>query len=413
MKVLIVNTQSINHNNATGITLRSIFGHLEASDCYELYMQPCDKAKDAIPLRSERIPAMVCLPRHLANKVVKSGGGSSAPAPAASKGSLKARLRARLIMSLDFEPVILTRGLMKRVKAFAPDCIYTLGNSIDTMKLAVKLSRKLNIPIVPHFMDNWQASHRYGPDRYPYHLRRTQVWLKKMYDRTEKALAISPKMAAEYEEKWNKPHYALMNSVDVGYYHEGCRDRRADDGTFVLTYAGGLHLNRYQSLIEVGAAVDAYNAHAARPIRLVVYTDDKSIANYGEALKTVKALELNAYVPHDRILEVYQRSDALVHIESFDEAYREFILYSMSTKISEFLSTGRPVLLYAPADIFACEYLKENQAGIVVSRADELRAALDALTDDANADTLCENAYALAMKNHDDAYLKKTLREIF
>ena len=413
MKILIVNAQSVTHNNATGITLRSIFRHLEPSDCFELYMQPCDKAKDALPFRSERLPAMVCLPRHLANKVVKSGGGGTAPAPAAQKGGLKSRLRTRLIMSLDFEPVVLTRGLMKRVRAFAPDCIYTLGNSIDTMKLAVKLSRKLNIPIVPHFMDNWQASHRYGPDRYPYHLRRTQVWLKKMYDRTEKALAISPKMAAEYEEKWNKPHYALMNSVDVGYYHEGCHEKREADGTFVLTYAGGLHLNRYQSIMELGRAIDERNATAKTPVRLVVYTDDKSIANYGEELKTVKALELNTYVPHDRILEVYRNCDALVHIESFDEAYREFILYSMSTKISEFLSTGRPVLLYAPADIFACEYLKENGAGIVVSRADELNAALDAITDPANADALRENAYVLAMKNHDDAYLKKTLKEIF
>ena len=415
MKILVVNTQSVNHQNATGITLRSIFKNFNPSDCLEFYMQPCVKASDALDIKSERISPFVCFFRHLANKFMHAGGASATKTNNNSKQTLKAKLRSRLIMCLDFEPVFLVRKMINQIKDFAPDCIYTLGNSIDTMKLAVKLSKKFNVPIVPHFMDNWQASHRYGPCLYPYHLKRTQVWLKRIYDRTEKALTISPKMANEYENRWGKPHYAIMNTVDVEYYHNGCitTTRSDSDRDFVLTYAGGLHLNRYKSVMELGKAIDKYNEMASRKIRLRLYTDEKSRLQYGELLSSTMSVDIRNYVPHDQILEVYSDCDALLHIETFDENYQEFIRYSLSTKISEFLSCGKPILLYSPEDIFVFQYLKEHNAGIVVGASDKLDEAIYRLANSQDNSIICENAYLLAKQYHDDSYLRKTLLEVF
>ena len=415
MKILIVNTQSINHQNATGITLRSIFKNFNPSDCFEFYMQPCVVAEDALNIRSERIPPKVCFMRFVANKFSNTANASATVGPNNDKKTLRSKIRSRLIMCLDFEPVMLTRKMVKKIKDFAPDCIYTLGNSIDTMKLAYKLSKKFNIPIIPHFMDNWQASHRYGPRLYPYHLKRTQAWLKKMYERTDKALTISPKMAKEYEIRWGKPHYSIMNTVDVEYYHKGCCDttKKLSESDFILTYAGGLHLNRYKSILELGEAIDNHNKSASRKIQLRIYTDEKSRVQYGNLLSSVKSLDIRNYVPHDRILEVYSSCDALVHIETFDEDYREFIRYSLSTKISEFLSCGKPILLYSPDDIFVFQYLKEHNAGIVVESSARLDTSISKLVDVKENSNMCESAYLLAKQYHDDSYLHKVLFEIF
>jgi len=412
LRVLIVNLQSVNHNNATGITLRSIFSRFRKEDIYEVYMQPCLRASDAISLQSERLQAGVCLPRKAANRLIGKASVSNTKAAVilTEERSFLRALRRRLIMLLDFEPVILMPGLMRKINLFRPDCIYTLGNAIDVMKLVVKLSVMLKIPVIPHFMDNWQTSHRYGKSRYPYHRKITQKWLKKLYSRSNCALVISERMASEYTERWKVPHYALMNSVNTKSYH--C-PRTASKKMSVLVYAGGLHLNRYKSLLQIGKAIDDYNQTHQCSLVLRVYTDDKSTTAYQEILSECSCVEFRSYVPHELIMEVYRSADILVHIETFDEGYRDFIRYSLSTKISEYLSVGRPIFLYAPDNIFISEYLKMNKAAVTVSSEVELPTALRRLLIPANAETVSRNAYELAKRNHDTEHLNSLLRRVF
>ena len=56
---------------------------------------------------------------------------------------------------IDVSPVCGTIHWEKYLKGFNPDVIYTCGASVSVMKIALKLSRKYNIPIVLHFMDDW------------------------------------------------------------------------------------------------------------------------------------------------------------------------------------------------------------------------------------------------------------------
>ena len=67
MRILIVNTQSVNHNNATGITMRSVLQHFSPDNIMELYMQPCVFANDPLPIKSIRVPFNVAPLRCLAN----------------------------------------------------------------------------------------------------------------------------------------------------------------------------------------------------------------------------------------------------------------------------------------------------------------------------------------------------------
>lgn len=408
MRILLVNTQSVNHQNATGITLREILRSLPDETVGELYLQPCRRAPDALDIVSRRVPFGVCAVRHLANRFLKSGG-DAVPAPAAPPR--QRRLKGRLIMMLDFEPVVLTPKLRRWVREFAPDCIYTLGNGIDTMKLACRLADLCGVPLLPHFMDNWPASHRQGPHMYPTHLRMTQKWLTRLYERASCALTISEKMAREYEAQRHIPHYALMNFVPAADYFCGAALYRT---LKTVVYAGGLHLHRYRSLLEIGQTLLRYRETTGQEILLHVYTDEKSRAAYGELLGGCPVIRLHPAVPHGEIVRVYRQADVLVHIETFDAEYRDFIRYSLSTKISEYLATGKPILLYAPADICVSEYLREHEAAVTVSESGELEAALCRLASGGEAvENLGDNAYRLALEKHDAAVNRAKIRDIF
>ena len=396
MRILIVNTQSINHDNATGITCRSIFSFLPASDLFELYMQPCQQASDSLKIKSKRLKGRVCLPRTLGNNQ--------------NVKSFKQKLRSRLILTLDFEPIILTKKLKKEIEEFKPECIYTLGNAIDVMKLAYKISVYFNIPIIPHFMDNWSESHRYGREKYPTHLKSTQKWLKKIYSRSKSALAISEGMAKVYEEKWGIPHYALMNGVSVKDFY--C-EKESGKQIQTLVYAGGLHLNRFKSLSDIARTIDVINLERNVNLTLNIFTDKNSIELYKDIFSKYDCVKFCSSVSHSQIKAVYEKADALIHIETFDEEYRDFIKYSLSTKISEYLATGKPILVYAPEEIFLSQYLKENRAAIVVSKQDDLKEQIGELLDEVKVNAICKNSLQLAESKHDEKYNKELILKIF
>lgn len=407
MKILIINTQSMNHDNATGVTLRSIFSRYPIDNIMELYMQPCVKAKESLAVKSLKLEFASCPIRTLASRVYQSTNTKLNKSSVQASGCLlKERIKARLIMAIDFEPVFLTKNVRRIIRNFQPNCIYTLGNAIDIMKYVYKVAEEFQINILPHFMDNWQESHRYGEDKYPCHLKVTQFWLKKIYSKSVCALAISQKMAEVYEKRWNKKHYALMNTIDVKKFcciseKEDCR---------VISYVGGLHLNRYKSLMEIAKAIDIINSDKSMHLILKIFTDEKSINRYSDKLMKYHCVELHEYVPHDKIVEIYKISNILVHIETFDLEYRSFIMYSLSTKISEYLASGRAIFLYAPNDIFVSEYLKQNNAAETVSDKDKLVGAIKHLLfDEQYKNIICKNALSLAFQNHDI----KSTRQVF
>lgn len=412
MKVLIINTQSVNHSNATGVTLRSILREFPSEEILELYMQPCTSAADALPIRSVRLGFLECPVRTLANRFNRGGAETSVSIGNQGKYSFKKHLKSRLIMAIDFEKVFLTKKIRRIVDEFAPDCVYTLGNSIDAMKYACKLADYYGVHILPHFMDNWQESHRYGSEKYPTHRKSTQKWLKRMYMRAVCGLTISEKMAAVYDERWNIRHFALMNAVDVEQYYCG----QVKEDVKILVYAGGLHLNRYKSLLEIARCVDRLNREEMRlsdeGYKLEIYTDSKSKSLYECEFAPFQCVSFREYVKHDQIRTVYEHASVLVHIETFDPEYRNFILYSLSTKIPEYLATGLPILLYAPEEIFVSEYLKRNNAAAVVSDEETLGKALKKLISDPSYRTeLGFRAEKLAREKHDKAIALKVFNQ--
>lgn len=396
MKIIIINTQSVNHNNATGITLRSIFRNFDKKELYEIHLQPCYKAEDAIDIVSRQANFSVCPLRFIVNKLFK--GAASPVSLGVAREKHKVGLKKRIAMMIDFEPMFVSRKMLKEIRAFSPDCIYTLGNGIDIMKLTYKLSKKISVPILLHFMDNWSASHRFGPDLFPIHLKSTQKWLKKLYERSKCAITISDKMAEEYETRWGIKHFSLMNAVNVSEFQ--C-EFNPDNKVRVFSYAGGLHLNRYKSLLQVAKALDQYNEKNKMNLVLNIYTDSKSKELYGEHFLSIRCVSVLPAVNHNEIVNIYRNSDVLIHIESFDYEQREFIMYSLSTKISEYLATGKPIFLYAPDDIFVNEYLKKNSIAYIASSQQDIYNTIDALVNSTNLKDMSERAVSLARQKHD------------
>lgn len=91
--------------------------------------------------------------------------------------------------------------------------------------------------------------------------------------------------------------------------------------------------------------------------------------------------------PHQsfaRIARLHAEADVLLLPLAFRSPYPELIRTSCPTKLSDYLRSGRPILVHAPADSFLVRFCREHECALVVDRPDPaaVAEALQRLLDD-------------------------------
>lgn len=404
-RVLIVNAQSIYKKNATGITLQSIWSEWDADCLLEIYSDPmvmdesnhkfksyCISPNNVIRLARGRVAQSI-------NSNIKATNTQQR-----SNNKIKSYLRQFAVCELDSLAVKLDESTLEAIRVFQPQAIYTLGASVSILRLVNKLSVQLNIPVIMHFMDNW-AEHIQWEDNPLLSLYKSSLKKKMLacIKRCKLVVTISSSMAEAYHEKFQKETLVLMNTVDISRF-KGLTSK--DTGVIHFVYAGGLHLDRWKALREIALSIQQTNGKGI----LDIFTSKDNIELYRSGFETLPVAFYEA-VPHERIDEVYQKADVLVHTEIESENLKGFFKYSISTKIPEYLATGKPILFYGPRDMKLFEYLLQNQVALTAGTKEELYECVKRLMSEENFTEMCENAQRLAEKNHCASKNQKELHD--
>lgn len=404
-RVLIVNAQSIYKKNATGITLQSIWSEWDADCLLEIYSDPmvmdesnhkfksyCISPNNVIRLARGRVAQSI-------NSNIKATNTQQR-----SNNKIKSYLRQFAVCELDSLAVKLDESTIEAIRVFQPQAIYTLGASVSILRLVNKLSVQLNIPVIMHFMDNW-AEHIQWEDNPLLSLYKSSLKKKMLacIKRCKLVVTISSSMAEAYHEKFQKETLVLMNTVDISRF-KGLTSK--DTGVIHFVYAGGLHLDRWKALREIALSIQQTNGKGI----LDIFTSKDNIELYRSGFETLPVAFYEA-VPHERIDEVYQKADVLVHTEIESENLKGFFKYSISTKIPEYLATGKPILFYGPRDMKLFEYLLQNQVALTAGTKEELYECVKRLMSEENFTEMCENAQCLAEKNHCASKNQKELHD--
>ena len=410
-RILIIGADMLNKQHAAGITLSSIFDQIEPQ--YLMGVAWGTKELDAKPGRIRirrldynffsigRLLDNVYL-KKISRRIKQAGQTHATNQDSGHTMSTAFRLLKNIREWIALMPskakVKVTVEDLKEIKKFAPDVIYTVGESVAALDLTYRLSRMLEIPIVIHFMDNWKNSIEWASNPF---LKSYQKQLTRKcnqcYERSTECIAVSQGMANAYAKETGVKHSVVMNSIDAKTFH---LPPKKCEGEVRFVYAGGLHLGRNVALRTIGECIDRLCEETGVKANFSIYTSKENIELYVADFARLKYTFLYPAVPHEEITKVYSQADVLVHAESDSQSNNEFFKYSVSTKMSEYLASGRTVMFWGPDNIYLYDFLKDNGIAYTASNESEAEDLLRMFIK-GNYENLADKAYTYATAHFD------------
>lgn len=264
------------------------------------------------------------------------------------------------------------KNLRRWIEKEQPTCIFVApGTGKFLYNIAIKLSKKYNLPIVSYICDDYyflKSKRGFLEKRCSRQLKRK---IEELFSRTSYIIAISKEISVSYSKKFLLPCLTVMTGSNYPIQH----DIRQSETITSLTYMGNIRCNRFHSLAEIGAMLDEINAEYSTDYTLQIYTSETN-EEILQCLKRYSSVKLKGFVSGEEFDEVFHSADMLLHVEAFDEESIDRVKYSVSTKIADSLGSGICLFAYGPACVSSMKHLIENDCAICATSKDELKEKL-------------------------------------
>ncbi|WP_455584528.1 glycosyltransferase family protein [Bacteroides sp.] len=363
MKVLIIGSKQSSDPSGTVNTIKNIFSFLPHENI--LFISNSDMpdiCESELNVSHYGLPALY----KLRLKVLKlmHRGSISIKAPAKSYSIEKFSFKHLLIGLFDCLPIHIHKNQIQLMEDFHPSYIYTYGTNISNFKIAYRLSKKFSIPISIHIMDNWLDT-VYIQSQMAFFRNCLLKNIHKCIARGNVHFTISIPLTGRAKQYFPNTNWTeLMNpALVISEIKEESFSK-----SIKILYAGGITLNRWKSLLSIGKAI----REAQLDIEFDIYIPSNNI-NSIEALKLkAEGIHIYPYVAPENVYDLYSRYDVLLLVESFEESMSSFLKFSLSTKVPEYLASGKCVLAYMPRSFYTTEFLSKNKLGCFFDNSTEL-----------------------------------------
>ena len=105
---------------------------------------------------------------------------------------------------------------------------------------------------------------------------------------------------------------------------------------------------------------------------LDIYTASPVNKTIDKALNIEGISQIHKPVNQEKVVELQNEADVLVHAEAFDLVNKLLVRCAISTKIMDYMSVGRCIIAIGPKDIASIEYLRTRNLALVASDKKEI-----------------------------------------
>ncbi len=294
-----------------------------------------------------------------------------------------------------------TKSFKEWILKISPDLILFVPNDYTlAFEIAEYVKDLTHSPMITFFTDD---SFYYGYKTGVIDSLRRKWLLKlgrKIVSKSEGIICASTLMQREYKSIFGRESEVFGNCVELS---SPLPSTKKDKNTFVFSYVGNLHSNRWQSLLDIGKCLDIMNSVSNVHYSIDVY----SASDLGESilnkLKSVDSITMKGAIPPSKVKIIQELSDALVHIEAFDYKSKLSTRLSMSTKIFEYMARNVPIFAYGPEDISSISFLQDHDFACVCTSDTKLHERLNQfVNNDSMRNSIRAKSYDYAKDNFEE-----------
>ncbi len=251
-----------------------------------------------------------------------------------------------------------TSRLEKWLDMTPPDIVFFCGgDSAFAYDIAIHIRNKYNSKSILYITDDYILPRRKINVLWWIRRRITQKKIKTFLDGCNLFITISEEMRSKYKDIFGVDSFVSMNIPDNLKTDSG---KVNDNEKITLVYAGNLFYGRYKTLNLLAKAIREYNSlNNPRKVVLKIYTVFEPSKKEIRFLNIRNASEYCGHLDRDELKRVLNDCDIPVHVESFQNASIESTRFSISTKISDYLSLSKPILAIGPSQISSMRYLDD------------------------------------------------------
>ena len=291
----------------------------------------------------------------------------------------------------------------------SPDVLFfPVYSNVYMCRLQNYVAKKCNKPIVLYISDDNYSYKSVAKN--PLSLLH-RFWLrkqeKKLFRRAKEVLVIAPKQKEEYDRIFSVNSQVLTKGIDFTQYP---LNQKPLNVPIKMVYTGKLIIGRWKSLAAIANALGEINKTDTK-IELDIYTTDELTPKQETALNK-NGCQVKGALTLEQVQEVQAQADILVFAESLEKKHKYAARLSFSTKITDYLKSGKCIFAIGDKEIAPIDYFQRYDSAITATSYKEIAEKLQMLIDNpALILEYGEKAYNCGKENHDKEKMRKVLVE--
>lgn len=239
----------------------------------------------------------------------------------------------------------------------APDYIYTSVGTLDMAKFIIELlNKRPGVKVIYHGYDDWvNPNHKCLTSSYS---KSSDSALREILLKSSIRFVMSDKMSIEYNMRYNCDFITIPNPALPCRHISSLRNNS-------VVFVGKIGYHNRDAIRMMAKALNKVSQNTGVTLEFEIYSivDD----NEKRRLQTLyRDCKFMGWRNHDEIEMILCCSRLLFLPISMSKSTIRFTKYSMSTKMSEYLSSGTAILYYGPSGIAMTELLENEKCAYVI-----------------------------------------------
>jgi len=407
-RILVISNNSFSSTSNNGKTLASFFDKYPITHIAQLYFSP------EIPDTDHYSNYYRITDRDVLSGVIKNTiacGGMIFPkrVDETDKNVVKPDRAVNILKRSDIARIIRelfwksgkwkTRSLDQWLEKFSPDIVFfCAGDSGFAFDITEYIKEKFSAKLITYITDDYVLPRKAAS--LFWRIRRKHILnkMKKTVGGSDLFITISDPMKNEYKRLFGKDSMICVNMTDS---IKDTSITNEEETVFTMVYAGGLHYKRYLTLSLLAGAIKRFNddQDSTQKAYLKIYSTQAPGRSVLKKIEIEGASEFCGGLYPKELVRVLNQSSALVFAESFDKRSVDATRLSISTKIPEYLSLGKPIIAIGPEGIASMKYL-DDCALCIIDKGDISEKITEVLKDSGLRDELSTKALLKFNSNH-------------